>query len=45
VLCPAVTTTLPGTVKLALLLLSGTLSPPVGAFAVSVTEQADVPEA
>jgi hypothetical protein len=43
--CPAVTTTLAGTVKLALLLLSGTVNPPVEAFAVKVTEQVDVPEA
>jgi hypothetical protein len=40
-----VTITLLGTVKAASLLLSGTLSPPLVAFAVKVTVQVDVPEA
>ena len=43
VVAPAVTVTLAGTVTLALLLDSPTLAPPVGAAALSVTVQLEVP--
>jgi hypothetical protein len=43
VVAPAATVTLAGTVMLALLLDRPTLAPPVGAAALSVTVQEDVP--
>ena len=43
VVAPAATVTLPGTVTLELLLDRPTLAPPVGAAALSVTVQLEVP--